>query len=228
MTMAGTMVRVDVMVGIDPGTKTGLVALAVKADDPSDATHWRWRGSHVLGPSTRAGATPTQNKLRSLFVNAREWIAEQRAAVVVIERPANNRPRGWDSAGQKKGRSESVETSYAMGEAFGMLACAAHSVGARVLDYPATSSKRRGDGWMPRVRSGPLVHVAKREQTLDHLRTQAQALLMRSRNVSSARSFQSAEARDAAATLDENVLMALGVLLYHLSRQPRTTEPVRR
>jgi hypothetical protein len=72
------------------------------------------------------------------------------------------------------------------------------------------------------------VHVAKREQTLDHLRTQAQALLMRSRNVSSARSFQSAEARDAAATLDENVLMALGVLLYHLSRQPRTTEPVRR
>lgn len=203
--------------GIDPASTTGLVCLSVDANRPHDGSRWLWVASRTIAASARSQATKTENKL-ALFDHARAWLHVHGVAHAVLERPADNIPRGWKGKGQNKAGAQSAEVGFAIGEAFGMLASAARAAGcARVFSYPATSAKEKPGkrkarvGWMPMTHTGRLVHVQAREKTLARLQQIANDIMAQP---------YGGVLLPIPPQLDENVLMAFGVLSFHLSRQP--------
>lgn len=202
-----------IVCGVDPGGTAGLVALAVDDDTPGDAARWRWIGSAVITKSARTHATKAENAL-TLYWHAAKIIKAWGAVVCAIERPADARPywKGQDQKGHGGG------TLFGIGEAYGMIAAAAAVAGCRVYDYAVTSraakpGKPSRTGWMPTTRTGNLTHVLQREELLVRLHLRSVALRARPAN-----GMLSADRAD---NLDQNILMALGVLLFHLSRQLR-------
>jgi hypothetical protein len=207
-----------VVVGIDPAATAGLVALSVLADRPGYEDAWRWVAHAVIHASASTKTTKIENKL-TLAGKCVSFLNTVRAAYIAIERPADMEARVFIPGGQGQAqRVNAMGTSFAIGEAFGILATAAHMSGLRVYAYPVTSRKASAKhdervGWMPTVRTGNFSHVMKRENLLSLLQSRAYAVRDRAHL---GRVYDRPNE-----TLDVNVLMAFGVLNFHLSRQLR-------
>lgn len=207
--------------GIDPGAAAGLVCLAVPvsmagAVQADALPSCRWVGSTVLHASTRKRYTPAESR-GTIYQQARDQLLTWGVRAVAIERPADNLPRGWKSASQGT-KQQRADTGFGIGEAYGLLLAAAVSTGAHVHAYPCTSrdakeGKPARVGWMPMAYTGHLRHVQKRDITLHQLHQLS--LDVRDRPHDGV--WQPRRDRP---ELDENVRMALGVLRFHLTRQP--------
>lgn len=213
-----------VYVGVDPAATTGLIAVSVDADEPQNTYRWRYVDAAVIKKTDKAGLTKMENKL-ALYDRARHFIDTAGARYAVLERPSDNVPRGWGGKGQNKTGVQSTEVGFTIGESVGILAAAAYALHCRVITYPATSSRgRKGKkprvGWMPMVQTGRLVHVQKREITLAWLAGRVRELAQHPIN------GMIDNTEDFARTLNnENVLMAFGVLQFHLLDAPATARP---
>lgn len=209
------------VVGIDPASTAGLVALSVYRDRPGYEDAWRWLSHDVISESSSKFRGKTENKLVRLFDEARAWITRHAPDYVVLERPADMEVRKFAQTGQGQGgRPNMAGTSFAIGEAFGMLAAAGYDASSTGTThaYAATSrqasaTKAERVGWMPNVRTGRFVHVMKRETLLYQLSARAYEIRNRAHL---GKTFARPNER-----LDDNVLMAFGVLTFHLSRQTR-------
>lgn len=213
LSAAGTMI----CIGIDPGSVAGLVALAVDEERPGDAERWRWVGSEVLSATSKTHATKVENKL-TLYWTAAKIIKAWGAVTCAIERPADMAGSFISERGGQKQRGQRTTTAFAIGETYGMLAAAAAVAGCRVYDFAVSSraakpGKPERVGWMKTVRTGGLTHVQRRADTLDEMHILSLALRARPAN--------GVLTADRGEQLDENVLMALGVLRFWLSRQFR-------
>lgn len=210
--------RLMICAGIDPASKTGMVALAVDADQPMNRLHWRWIDCATVAKAHSEKRSAAMNRL-ALYHRGKAQLETWNARLAVIERPADMGGFVAVRGGQKQ-RGQTTGTAFAIGESYGMLAAAAMEAGCMVHDYPVTS--RRADpsrdkaeriGWMPMVRTKNFTHVQQRAQTLDQLHDLSVELRERP--------FNGVLASDRTVRLDENVLMALGVLRFHLNRQTR-------
>jgi hypothetical protein len=212
-------------VGIDPGSITGMIALAVPIDGPHplDFNHARLIGTakidvgDVRGAAARAG----------LFSRVRSQLAAWRPSLVVLEEPFDALPT-WGKGKRTGGAARG--TIFALGAHFGLCVAAAHDVGTIVHDldrphiaaYAVTSAREktthttRGDrhkaeriGWMQRRES----RIPSREHVLAVHRQIFRELQHRPHNgvLPTAAALR--------AVLDENITMALGVLLFHFDRE---------
>lgn len=208
------------VVGIDPGADSGLVALAIDEHRPGAAERWYWIDGKKISKSSREHATKIENTL-ALYHKAHAFILAHKAVAVALERPADMEARKFIPGGQgQANRGQRAGTSFAIGEACGVLAAAASVARCRVYDYAATSRKANPSknvserrGWMPQVQTGNFTHTERREMMLSELHDRSVKL----RN----RPADGVLRADRGSRLDDNILMALGVLLYHLSRQHR-------
>lgn len=208
------------VVGIDPGAHTGLVCLAVAVGTTTTLPP-RWVGSRRITSGDRKGFTEAENAAR-LYSRIREQLIEWCASDVAIEEPWDNVPTRLQQQG----------TAFWLGSTYGLALAAAHSIGARIMSYPVTSappkeyrSEKRSTrvrpartGWMPTVRGGKngnLVVTQDREVTLASLDVASRALRLHPANgvLTAARASELPK-------LSEDERMALGVALFHLSRQP--------
>lgn len=206
------------VVGIDPGADAGLVALKVDEFALGNPNRWYWVGGVKIAKSSREYATKIENTL-ALYHKALAFLVEHDARVVALERPADMETRRFIPGGQGQ-KGQAAGTSFGIGEACGVLAAAGAVARCRVFDYPVTSRKANPAknkaarfGWMPTVQTGNFTHTERRDMLLADLHDKS----VRLRN----RPYNGVLAPDRGARLNDNILMALGVLLYHLSRQSR-------
>lgn len=207
-----------IVIGIDPAAEAGLVALSVDRHHMADDTRWRWVDCVVVKKSTRTHATKAENEL-VLFRQAVPWMQQHEPAHIAIERPSD--VGKWASGQGQKGQG--TGTAFGMGSAYGLMLAACAYVHCRVFDYPVTSrkenpakNKKARAGWMPQMRGGAhgqLTHVQRRDLLLNDLHAAATQLRQRPHD--------GILRPDRGERLNENVLMALGVLRFHLSRQVR-------
>lgn len=208
-----SLARRVTVVGIDPAATTGLVALSVDAARMGNDEAWRWVDHAAVSKSTRTHATRAENTLAMLRLTV-PFLTLWAPYHVAIERPADIGV--WiKSRGGQKQRGQSTGTAFALGEAYGVLLGACASFQCRVFDYPVTSRKARPGkpervGWMPQRSPG---FAMSRDALLDQLHRLSVTLRAHPQNgmLGPGRTER----------LDENILMALGVLRFHLSRQLR-------
>lgn len=185
------------VVGIDPGSRAGLVCLSVDAERRNDRSAWVWRSALVLTRKHRKGLSDAEQRLIA-YDELRQWLADEpdfAVDLVAIERPADAL-NSWNAQGQ---RGQATGTAFALGESYGMLVAACRVAGVRrICDYSVTA-------WMPRVRTGHLSHTQKRETTLVQL-------------LELARSIYGNPYAEPRRDADENILMALGVLTHALTQ----------
>jgi hypothetical protein len=211
-----------VWVGVDPASKTGLFALSIDSERPGWRDAWRFVDAVAISKSSRQGATGAENEL-ALFDKALDFMTRHRTQVVAIERPSDMAGTFIQERGGQKQRGQRTGTAFAIGAAYGVCAAAGRCAGARVFDFAVTSaratkSSRERTGWMPMVRSGRrdgrgggLLHTMKREDLLEKLHERSLEIRARPLDGMSRDEYRE--------RLDENILMAMGVLLFHLSRQ---------
>jgi hypothetical protein len=193
--------------GVDPGATTGLVALAVDSTRPHDVERARWIGSTSIDAGSSTKLTRAAVHAR-LFDRARNQFLQWGVVSVALEEPLDAMPK-WS------GRGERRETMFGLGRYYGLVLAAAQACRASVASYPVTTDPSKGRvGWMPTHPGGAnkrLTMTAPREQTLDTLHQFSLALRARPHN---------GLAITNPPRLPDDELMALGVLLYHLTRQP--------
>jgi hypothetical protein len=196
-----------------------MVCLMVPALNTADLPAARWIGSVQLRPENRAAFTDAENDAR-LYAKTRAQLLAWGVEHVALEEPWDNVPVRLQTQG----------TAFGIGKNYGLMLAAAASVGARAMAYPVTSRdpdprKKAGrsvsgwTGWMPTWRKtgkGALL-VQDRNITLDQLDTLSRALRMRPADGRLVATHE----RDLQ-KLSEDERMALGVLRFHLSRQPLT------
>jgi hypothetical protein len=207
-----------VFVGVDPASKTGLFALSVNEDRPAYRDEWRYVDSTTCSKSSKQGASGAENEL-ALFDKSLAFMLAHKAAVIAIERPADMAGKFIQERGGQKQRGQKTGTAFAIGAAYMACAAAGRCAGARVFDYAVTSARatkahKERLGCMPMERggaSGQLLHTMKRERLLEKLHERS--LEIRSKPLEGVITAANS------AQLDENTLMAMGVLLFHLSRQ---------
>lgn len=203
--------------GIDPGARAGLVCLLVPAANDAPLSAARWIGSVQLRPESRTGFTDAENDAR-LFAKTRAQLLTWGVEHVALEEPWDNVPVRLQTQG----------TAFGIGKNYGLMLAAAHSVGARAMSYPVTSrdanprkssgrSVKGWTGWMPTWRKDNrgMLMVQDRTITLADLDTLSRALRMRPAN-----GIMLAAQPRALPLLSEDERMALGVLRFHLTRQP--------
>lgn len=168
-----------------------------------DASYMGWIGSHTVSPSQSSKKSHAENKA-TLFHRVQFRLSQWQPALIVIEEPVDvNRSYGKARGvtGQARG------TLFTQGEHYGLVLAAAVGIDIddekpvvpRVYAYPTNNHNKR-PGWM--MRGG---RVAPRHETLERIRLVAKAI------------GAPEDVLD-----DEDVMMALGVLLYHLSERRET------
>lgn len=187
-------------VGIDTGGRTAIVFVEAKHRDPKS---WKWGETKIVAPASRKNSSIAENK-GDLFVNAEEAFQWWDLDHIVLEEPLNAAAHwGKQAGGRRSGRGEARGSAFGVGQHYGLvLAAAVHYQMAvrqpvKVSSYPPTTHKGRL-GWMDGGRGIP-----PRGLTLERMRLLGLSIGM-----------------DAKWLEDEDALMALGVLNYHLSTTP--------
>lgn len=205
------------VVGIDPGSTTGLVALRIAGHKSRPLDTARWQGNAALATAHRLHRSDAENRA-ALFVRVRDWLNVYAPAHVVIEEPSDATPR-WNRQGGESGAA-ATGTLFLLGAHFGLVLAAAQSCISlpRIYTYQVQGSKRKGkEGWMPRGQGG---RPMRRDLLLGALRTEARQHFYRPLDGVLPAPPKDRNTLDATSVLSDHELMAYGVLCYHLRRQP--------
>jgi hypothetical protein len=209
----GPLVR---CVGGDPGARTGLVCIDVPRDTfgRGGATRgWQYVASTELAPSTSAKLTDAEQDA-SLYLRVLDQLAAWRPELIVLEEPFDALGGVWANATRNvKGHARG--TSFGVGRAYGLLlaACAAYhglhyaEVGRdlRIVSYPVTTTKEgRASG-----RLGWMQDTARTPTARD-------ATLLTCRMALRAMGAPPAALATPKGNDREDVLLAFGVLAYHI------------
>lgn len=199
-----------VAVGIDPASRTGIVAVAVPVGFERSPERWHWRGNRV---AEKPKLTKSRGRLAALMgfrdaaaaaldeVRMAPWgasVTKLAPWAVVLEEPVDVLPPGRDGRG----------TAFALGEIFCAALLAAR--GAYYVErpffaaYPVHNGRRQGGrpGWMPTERSGGggnFTHTIPRAHLLRALHAEAVGI-------------------GAPKDVSEDELMAYGVLRFHMTQ----------
>lgn len=190
-------------VGIDPGSQTGMICLDL--DDSFAIMGAQFVGASTVSPSTSVKLDEWRQQL-SLGDKIALQLDSWRPQLVVLEEPSDALPT-WNVGG-KGGRSAGTGTVFGLGRAYGIaLARVGLTTGVeRIVSYNVTSSrKKQRIGWMQGYQSRP----PKREYVL-----RAADELLR----------EIAAPTPLPDSIDENILMALGVLRWHCERERGSKE----
>lgn len=189
-------------VGIDPGASTGLACLDVPMGRRRpDLEHARWVGHAVVRPSRSTKRSPAEQRAE-LGTRVGAQLLAWGPAMVVLEEPIDA-SAGWENATRAVGKAthQARHTLFALGAHFGLaLAAAARVSVGPIASYPVNNYHGR-PGWMQAGGRRP----QRRDDVLRALRYRA-------------RSFGCVD------ELSEDVLMALGVLCYHLTHHSEASD----
>lgn len=184
-------------VGIDPGGTSGLACVDVPygARRP-DLARLVWIGHAVVRASASKLLSPAEQRAALGARVAYQLDNVWRPNVVVLEEPADARV-GWENSTRRVSRTGGAggATLFGLGAHFGLALAAATQWGheRRVYSYPVNNYRGR-PGWMQAGAARP----QSREATMARLRLVARAA-------------------GCTESLTEDVLMALGVVYYHLA-----------
>lgn len=206
--------RYRIIASIDPGAITGMIAVAVDAVT-LDLTQGRLVGEAVVKIGNLGDAEELQLKRRTLklFEGVRRQLMAWKPTRVVIENPTDALAT-WGAGKRTMGARRG--TIAALGAHLGICAAAAIAIDPDIelVAYHVTSRRdgknRRGHiGWMQGNAPRPMAHEQVAREMGYLLRT------LRERPHSGILPRRST----IFATPDDNVLMALGVLNFHLQRE---------
>lgn len=217
------------VVGIDPGARAALVCVdfplvgggilrnIAGTSVPRATLHVggaRWVGACTAAPSSSTKLTDAEQDARQGHA-ALELLDRWRPDLIVMEEPADVKVKTWQNAG-RRGAGHGAAMIFAVGRSYGVLlmAVAAYAMirderTVRLVSYPVTTTKQgraRGRlGWMQGRANLP----TPREETLETARLFARAAGAPPGEITMPKGGN-----------DEDVLMATGVLLYHLQHGP--------
>jgi hypothetical protein len=208
------------VVGIDPGTVTGMIAVLVPESTKriGDARLIGAKSVTHGGSTEGIGVTPQARSL--LFFTVRETLLRWKPDLVVIEEPWDAQPMWGRDSGRTKGASRG--TIFTLGSHFGLVLAAAASLPSapRIASYPVTSHPpKRGRpgvlGWMQRRASRP----PKGDVTRDECARLLRGLCARPATGAIADEDKISAYVERVREHEHDVLMALGVLTFHLDRE---------
>ena len=218
-----------IIAAIDPGSVAGIVIVALSEATPVERTFAsnqqsllrdamysldRARLVHAgtIAVSGKAQGRSVSERRSPLFTRTRDLLRLHRVTDVVIERPADIILGGFKSDKRGKG-GEAQDTAFGIGNHFGLLEAAALDVNARISCYQIRSHKVRGGeyviGWMQRRET----KCPPRERILLVTRAMMRELMRRPYDGVIRKGGPDSESEN------ENVLMALGVLMFHCDRE---------
>lgn len=201
-----------IVVGVDPGRSTGLVALDVPRGRVLAPT---LEGALLVGITSVSASVSTQlsatEQHATLYSKLLDQLEVWQPDLVVLEEPWDNVPVRLQQQG----------TAFWLGMRYGLALAAAHELGADVVSYPVTSARAKEYtstkrstrvrparvGWMPQVPGG------KNRQLL---MTQDRNVTLADLGDVCATTFKLSNRRINELVKQEDPLMALGVLRFHL------------
>lgn len=199
--------------GVDPGAHTGLVCVAM----PDGGT--RIHDARYIGSACVEAGTSTKdhkaNVRARLFHKVRDQLGRWRVDVAVFEEPWDALPVFGAAKKGLKGRGASRGTLFSLGASFGLALAAAADLPwpVAIITHPVTTEsnprKKPRLGWMQR-RNG---RCPPHEQTANESAHVFRELRQRPHN------GVLPTAAELAAEIDDNILMALGVLNFELDRR---------
>ena len=196
-----------IVVGIDPGRETGLIALDVPGSQLQYAT---WLRHTVMRPSESIRFTHPERDF-NFSQRLKGWLEEIGPDLVVLEEPYNA-AENWSS--QRAGRPQARGTSFRLGAYYQAAVTAAGLAvpAGRMVSYPPTTHGHRR-GWM---------RNCKRATVLRDSALMARALR------APLEVYETSQNAKEPGYANGHLLMALGVVMFHWSthRNPLAVEGV--
>jgi hypothetical protein len=137
-----------VLVGVDPGSITGVVAL----DFPASVLGWNWAQARLLGTWTVRRPDPNTNRTEAeadaeLGYRLRQVFAQVEPNVIVFEEPMDVSDSWHFKGAGRGGRHTKRGTGFRIGAVYGIAVAAAHFPTRRIYSYPVHDFGKR-PGWM--------------------------------------------------------------------------------
>jgi hypothetical protein len=197
------------LVGIDPGGTTGIVAVRWEPgrDLASGAEWWgAWEVRAVADNSRLSRASADIKTLLALqrvfsdtaqaYFDAYHNEPDERIGADIVIEEAMDAAEFWSAQGQG-GRRQARATKFTQGKVYGLALAASGPYAASLTSYPAVGWRKRA-GWMPRDRG----RIRTREMTLLLAKDVAKKLA----------------GQEVADALSEHQLMALAMLCSHVDK----------